>query len=71
MTMTNLTDAVWRKSSFSGGSGQNCVEVARLAAGDVAVRHSKHPSGPALTFNADEWRAFICGVLAGEFTCNR
>jgi hypothetical protein len=68
--MTNLADAVWRKSSFSGGAGQNCVEVARLAAGCVAVRHSKHPSGPSLTFNAAEWTAFIRGVLAGEFTCN-
>ena len=68
MAMKNPTDVVWRKSSFSGGTGQNCVEVAHLAGDCVAVRHSKHPRGPALTFSADEWTAFVHGVLAGEFT---
>ncbi len=35
-----LSDAVWRKSSYSGAMG-NCVEVARLASGDIAVRNSR------------------------------
>jgi hypothetical protein len=40
--------------------------VARL--GDVfAVRDSKEPTGPILTFAAREWRAFVDGVRAGEF----
>jgi hypothetical protein len=65
--MTDFTGAVWSKSSFSGGAEQNCVEVAELNAGGVAVRHSKYPCGPALTFSADEWAAFLRGVLAGEF----
>jgi uncharacterized protein DUF397 len=55
----------WFKSTFSGVSG-NCVEVA-FAAGDVAVRDSKDPAGPALRFTAAEWLAFLAGVRAGEF----
>jgi hypothetical protein len=39
----------WRKSSYSGGMDENCVEVAHLAAG-LAVRDSKDPGGPVLRF---------------------
>ena len=64
--MHDLTGAVWRKSSLSG-SGNACVEVADLPTGGRAVRDSKNPSGPALTFTATEWVAFTAGVRAGEF----
>jgi hypothetical protein len=54
----------WRKSSYSGGSGQsNCVEV-RSVPGRVAVRDSKDPGGGVLAVTAGEWRAFI-GVVKG------
>lgn len=56
----------WRKSSYSGTSG-NCVEVAELDGGGRAVRHSKDPAGPTLTFTAHEWAAFVAGVQDGEF----
>jgi hypothetical protein len=60
--------AVWTKSSRSNGSGgNNCVEVAFLADGSTAVRDSKDPSGPALTFTAEEWDAFLGGARDGEF----
>jgi hypothetical protein len=55
----------WRKSSFSGP--ETCVEVADLPQGGRAVRDSKNPHGGMLTFNADEWSAFVAGVRAGEF----
>ena len=63
---TQLADAVWRKSSISGYQG-NCVEVAELTTGEVAVRNSRHPEGPALIFTSAEWQAFVGGVHLGEF----
>jgi Domain of unknown function (DUF397) len=55
---------IWVKSSYSGGSGGNCVEIATLPGGDRAVRDSKDPEGPVLRFTADEWRVFIRSVKA-------
>ncbi len=48
-------------------SNGNCVEVAALPDGGVAVRDSKDADGPALTFTRDEWDAFVGGVKLGEF----
>ncbi|MEV5408941.1 DUF397 domain-containing protein [Thermopolyspora sp. NPDC052614] len=56
------TNALWRKSSYSGGSGGDCVEVATNLPGIVAVRDSKNPTGPALVFTSAEWNAFLDGV---------
>lgn len=67
MSATELTGARWVKSSRSGPTGGNCVEVAFLAEGAVAVRNSRHPSGPALVFTAAEWDAFVDGAKDGEF----
>ncbi|MFF5053260.1 DUF397 domain-containing protein [Micromonospora sp. NPDC000663] len=52
-----LTGARWRKSSRSNGG--NCVEVADNLPGVGAVRDSKDPHGPALTFAPPTWRAFV------------
>jgi hypothetical protein len=57
----------WFKSSFSGPSGPNCVEVAPLVGGGAAVRDSKDPAGALLRFTAAEWRAFLAGVKDGQF----
>ncbi|HUY50177.1 MAG TPA: DUF397 domain-containing protein [Streptosporangiaceae bacterium] len=65
-TAETLDGAVWHKSSYSGTQG-NCVEVARNLPGMVAVRDSKHPSGPALITSPDEWRTFLAGVRRGQF----
>ncbi|MGJ6967467.1 DUF397 domain-containing protein [Streptosporangium sp. G11] len=62
-----LSRAVWRKSTRSGGNGGSCVEVASLTAGRVGVRDSKNRSGPALIFTSTEWHAFIGGIKSGKF----
>jgi hypothetical protein len=56
----------WRKSQASNPSGA-CVEVAPLADGGIAVRNSRHPSGPALIYTRAEIAAFLAGAKAGEF----
>ncbi|MFG3604358.1 DUF397 domain-containing protein [Micromonospora chersina] len=57
--MTDLTGAVWRKSTRSGDNGGNCVEVATNLPGIVAVRDSKDLTGPLLTFTARAWIDFV------------
>jgi hypothetical protein len=59
----DLTSVSWRKSSYSGGNGGNCIQVADLP-GTVAVRDSKDPDGPALLFRPAEWAAFTARVKA-------
>jgi hypothetical protein len=56
----------WRKSGWSNPSG-NCVEVAALPDGEIALRNSRHPSGPALIYPRAEIAAFLAGVKTGEF----
>jgi hypothetical protein len=63
----NIERAEWRKSSYSGSNGGDCVEVASNLPGVVAVRDSKDPDGPKLMFSPDEWRAFAAGIRGGEF----
>ncbi|MFC4150447.1 DUF397 domain-containing protein [Micromonospora mangrovi] len=60
----DLTGARWRKSTRSSGQGGACVEVADNLPGAVAVRDSKDPRGPVLTFGPDAWRAFVAAVAA-------
>ncbi|GAA2619257.1 DUF397 domain-containing protein [Streptomyces axinellae] len=55
--------AAWFKSSYSNGT-QNCVEVRFDER--VGTRDSKAPTGPVLTFGADQWTAFVMGVAEGE-----
>lgn len=66
VSAADIPDAVWRKSTRSGAQG-NCVEVAPLPTGTIAVRNSRHPHGPALIFTHDEMAAFVDGAKAGEF----
>ena len=59
---------IWRKSSWSSHAG-NCVEVADLPQGIIAVRDSKDagPDSPVLVFSGPAWNCFLAGVIAGEF----
>ncbi|MBT2397701.1 DUF397 domain-containing protein [Streptomyces sp. ISL-100] len=52
----------WRKSSYSGASEGNCLEVADGLVGIMPVRDSKIPSGPALAFGATAWSSFVSAV---------
>lgn len=61
-----LGDVQWRKSTASSAQG-NCVEVAALPDGGVAVRNSRQPDGPALVYTRAEIAAFLAGVRNGEF----
>jgi hypothetical protein len=54
-------DVRWFKSSYSGGSGTECVEVAAFVE-DVAVRDSKAPHGPRISFDACTWAAFVTAL---------
>ena len=67
MPASELDGVTWRKSRSSGPQGGNCVEIANLADGQVAIRNSRHPSGPALLFTPLEWEAFLGGAKDGEF----
>lgn len=61
-----LEGAVWRKSHYSNPSG-NCVEVAELPDGGIAIRNSRYPAGPALIYTRTEVAAFLRGAKAGDF----
>jgi Domain of unknown function (DUF397) len=63
---TDLSRAVWRKSSRSGQTG-DCVEVAGNLPGAVAVRDSKDRGGPALAVTPEVWHAFVAAVKDGQF----
>lgn len=58
--------AAWFKSSYSRPNS-DCVEAAHLPAGQVGVRDSKNPTGPALTFDGSAWDGFLAHVRAGEY----
>ncbi|MFE2531690.1 DUF397 domain-containing protein [Streptomyces sp. NPDC059371] len=55
-----LSKATWHKSSYSGASGGDCLEVAlgESHPGPVPVRDSKNP-GPVIAFGSEAWGAFV------------
>jgi hypothetical protein len=62
--MRNIPDfdpstAIWRKSSYSGGGGNECLEVAHTPHPLIPVRDSKTPLAPTLVFRAEAWSAFV------------
>ncbi|MET7550518.1 DUF397 domain-containing protein [Streptomyces sp. NPDC005479] len=58
----DLATATWHKSSYSGGSGGDCLEVADGHPGVVPVRDSKVPDGPALVFRTAAWSSFVANL---------
>jgi hypothetical protein len=70
--MTDHTSAVWRevgfrRSSRSGSSGGNCVEVGR-AGTRFGVRDSKNPIGPVLAMSIEQGGAFLLMIKGNHFT---
>ncbi|AXG78556.1 DUF397 domain-containing protein [Streptomyces paludis] len=63
---TELHGVVWQKSRHSNSQG-SCVEFAQLPGGEVAVRNSRHPEGPALVYTRAEIESMLIGAKAGEF----
>lgn len=63
--MPDSSHLAFRKSSYSSGTGQNCVEVAD-STGATAVRDSQNPEHGHIVFPASEWDAFLAEVKAGR-----
>ncbi|MGW4594682.1 DUF397 domain-containing protein [Streptomyces sp. NPDC004457] len=58
----DLTNVVWRKSSYSNSDGGECIEVADSIPSLVPVRDSKAPARGVLVFDAGVWSAFVDGI---------
>ena len=63
----DLSNATWRKSSYSGGNGGNCVGIASLPDRSRGVRDPKDPGDPKLVFAPETWRTFTTAVKGGAF----
>ena len=60
------TRALWRKSSYSSPTSNDCVEIAVNLPSIVSIRDSKDPDGPKLTFTCQDWTAFLRRVKTGQ-----
>lgn len=67
MPTSSLGVATWQKSRHSNPHG-DCVELAKLEGGRIAVRNSRYPGGPALVFARAEMAAFIQGAAERNFS---
>jgi hypothetical protein len=65
VSAAELQGARWQRSSFSARN--NCVEMAQLLGGEIAVRNSRDPDGPALIYTRGEVEALILGARNGDF----
>jgi len=63
---TDLPRVTWQKGRISHHTG-NCVELAGLPTGQIAVRNSRYPRGPALIYTRAEIAALIQGAKDGDF----
>ncbi|MGW0431264.1 DUF397 domain-containing protein [Micromonospora sp. NPDC003197] len=66
--MPDLSGARWRKSTRSGGSGGECVEVADNLVGVVGIRDSKDVTGPVLAVDPYAWTAFLNSVKSSHLS---
>ncbi|MFE6753745.1 DUF397 domain-containing protein [Streptomyces sp. NPDC057684] len=68
MRTIDLSDASWRKSSYSNQDGGACVEVSDDLTVIVPVRDSKVSHGPVLVFPAAGWSSFVSAVKGGQLS---
>jgi hypothetical protein len=61
MEGTDHALTTWRKSTYSGSNGGDCVEVGE-AERAVAVRDTKDRASAVLTFGPDAWRQFAATI---------
>jgi hypothetical protein len=66
MAAADLGEVRWLKSQYSNGTGE-CVELATLPTGEIAMRNSRFPAGPVLIYTQGEITAFLAGAKDGEF----
>jgi hypothetical protein len=66
MLAAELGEVCWQKSWHSNPNGE-CVELAALPSGEIAMRNSRFPSGPILLYTQAEITAFLAGAKDGEF----
>jgi Domain of unknown function (DUF397) len=53
----------WRKSTYSDGTGGNCIETAsRGGNGMIMVRDTSNRDGGTLVLAPDAWKAFTAGL---------
>ncbi|WP_308404856.1 DUF397 domain-containing protein [Streptomyces sp. 35G-GA-8] len=64
-----MPESAWFKSSYSDGTGNNCIEVANVIEthSSIAVRDSKYPNGPALLFTREAFTSFAGNAGRGTF----
>ncbi|MER6340329.1 DUF397 domain-containing protein [Streptomyces tendae] len=59
----DLTNAHWRKSTYSNGEGGNCLEVTDGVPGVIPVRDSKVADGPVIVVGSAAWTEFVRTVV--------
>ncbi|WP_306434483.1 DUF397 domain-containing protein [Actinomadura roseirufa] len=57
----------WRKSSYSGNGGPDCVELARLSNAVIGTRDSTNPDGPKHAFTVAEMAALFEAIRKGDY----
>ncbi|MFC5822666.1 DUF397 domain-containing protein [Nonomuraea insulae] len=65
--VTELETAAWRKASFSGANGGDCIEVAPLSGDHVGIRDTERPDLTPWVIRGGVFRAFVAGAKNGEF----
>lgn len=65
--MTALSQLTWITSSYSGGSGTECVQCAHTETGTL-IRDSKWDEGPVVRVGFEPWCTFISSLRQGALS---